>query len=62
MKKLFCALLSIVMVLSLMAGCGASGDASADAGADEGADAVEPKDYTIRVSMGTNNPYGFLND
>jgi len=62
MKKLFCALLSLVMVLSLMAGCGASGDASADAGADEGADAVEPKDYTIRVSMGTNNPYGFLND
>lgn len=23
---------------------------------------TENKDYTIRVSMGTNNPYGFLND
>ena len=72
MKRTLSLLLSLVMTAALLAGCGgssstggssaaASGSASASASS-SAASSENPADVVLRVSMGTNNPYGFLDE
>ena len=57
-KKVLNLFLAVSMVLSLAA-CGAKEDASGDS-----ADKKETTESneTLKISMGTNNPYGFLDE
>ena len=72
MKRTLSLLLSLVMTAALLAGCGgssssagssaaASGSAAASASS-SAASSENPADVVLRVSMGTNNPYGFLDE
>lgn len=72
MKRTLSLLLSLVMTAALLAGCGgssssagssaaASGSAAASASS-SAASSENPANVVLRVSMGTNNPYGFLDE
>ena len=65
MKRLLFALLSLTVLASILVGCAQNNEPNKEPDNDtDPKENVEStaKDYTIRVSMGTNNPYGFLND